>query len=398
MVLGEDGRKMSKSLGNVISPEEIIEQYGADALRQWATTGVVGEDVAFSWKEIKSAYRFQQKFWSILRFATLHLKEKPECKPELLRDADRWILSKLMKLVKAVDEHMENYRFNEALKAIRSFTWYEFADNYLEIVKNRLYSGSEEEKLPAKVTLYKVMNTLIRLIAPITPFLAEECWHRLHEAIGEKVESVHLQSYPTVAEILLPLARCDKKLLVKLVEMKLEDENLEECEKIVRDNWDTIEDILKEAEKRGELIKEIVTAVRRFKHDRGLALNAPLKAIKIYVPTEVDTRDIAGAVNAEVELLKEMPTIEVKVKRLKPKFNILGPMFKEKAKELVKAVESLPDDEKLKLFKGESVVVSLDGKNVEVQSDWFDVEIEKTVKGEKVEVLETANAIVLVEI
>jgi len=358
MVLGEDGRKMSKSLGNVISPEEIIEQYGADALRQWATTGVVGEDVAFSWKEIKSAYRFQQKFWSILRFTTLHLKEKPECKPELLRDADRWILSKLMKLVKAVDEHMENYRFNEALKAIRSFTWYEFADNYLEIVKNRLYSGSEEEKLPAKFTLYKVMNTLIRLIAPITPFLAEECWHRLHEAVGEKVESVHLQSYP-----------------------EFEEEFVDE-----------------EAEKRGELIKEIVTAVRRFKHDRGLALNAPLKAIRIYVPTEVDTRDIAGAVNAEVELLKEMPTIEVKVKRLKPKFNILGPMFKEKAKELVKAVENLSDEEKLKLFKGESVVVSLDGKDVEVQSDWFDVEIEKTVKGEKVEVLETANAIVLVEV
>jgi len=357
MVLGEDGRKMSKSLGNVISPEEIIESYGADALRQWAASGVVGEDVAFSWKEIKSAYRFEQKFWSILRFVTMHLKEKPKLKPKL-RDADKWILSKLMKLVKEVDDHMENYRFDMALKAIRSFTWYEFADNYLEIVKNRLYSGSEEEKIPARFTLYKVMNVLTRLLAPITPFLAEECWQRLHEAIGEKVESVHLQSYPEVEE----------------------------------------EFIDEDAEKRGELIKEIVVAVRRFKHDRGMALNAPLKAVKVYVPVEVDTRDIAGALNANVELLRDMPNIEVRIKRLKPKFNIIGPMFKEKAKDLVKVVENLSDEEKLKLFEGKSVVVSLDGKEIEVKGEWFEVEIEKTVRGEKVEVLETANAIVLVEV
>ena len=358
MVLGEDGRKMSKSLGNVISPEEIIEKYGADALRQWAASGVVGEDVAFSWKEIKSAYRFEQKFWSILRFVAMHLKERPKLKPELLRDADKWILSKLMKLVKEVDEHMENYRFDMALKAIRSFTWYEFADNYLEIVKNRLYSGSEEEKTPARFTLYKVMNVLTRLLAPITPFLAEECWQRLHEAIGERVKSVHLQSYPEVEE----------------------------------------EFIDEDAERRGELIKEIVVAVRRFKHDRGLALNAPLKTVKVYVPVEVDTRDISGALNANVELLRNMPDIEVRIKRLKPKFNIIGPMFKEKARDLVKAVEGLSDDEKLKLFEGKSVIVSLDGKEIEVKGEWFEVEIEKTVKGEKVEVLETANAIVLVEI
>ncbi|WP_457550469.1 valine--tRNA ligase [Archaeoglobus sp.] len=358
MVLGEDGRKMSKSLGNVISPEEIIEKYGADALRQWAATGVIGEDVAFSWKEIKSAYRFEQKFWSIVRFVTMHLKGKPTCKPELLRDADRWILSKLMKLVKEVDESMSAYRFDKALKAIRSFTWYEFADNYLEIVKNRLYSGTDEEKIPARFTLYKVVSTLIKLIAPITPFLAEECWHRLHEAMGEKVESVHLQSYP-------------------------------ECEEDLIDE---------EAERRGELIKEIVVAVRRFKHDKDMALNAPLKSVRIYASMEIDTRDIAGALNASVELLKEMPNIEVRVKRLKPNFKVIGPMFKEKAKDLVKAVENLSDEEKLKLFEGKSVTVSLDGMDVKVSPEWFDVEIEKVVKGESVEVLETENAIVLVEV
>ena len=355
MVLGEDGRKMSKSLGNVISPDEIVESYGADALRQWAASGVVGEDVAFSWKEIKSAYRFQHKFWSILRFVTLHLKEIPECKN--LRDADRWILSKLMKLVRDVDRYMESYRFDMALKAIRSFAWYEFADNYIEIVKNRLYSGSEDERVPAKFTLYKVMEVLIRLLAPITPFLAEECWHRLHDSMGVEVGSVHLQSYPKVEEFI--------------------DE---------------------EAERRGELIKEIVIAVRRFKHERGMSLNAPLKSVRIYVPIYVDTRDIAGALNSNVELLSEIPDIEVRVRRMKPKFGIIGPMFKEKARDVVRAVENLSDEDKLKLFEGGSVVISLDGKEVEVKGEWFEVEMEKVVKGEDVEVLETKNAIVLVEV
>ncbi len=359
MVLGEDGRKMSKSLGNIVEPHEVVEKYGADALRQWAASGVVGDDVAFSWKEIVAASRFQQKFWSILRFTLLHLKEKPSDEDaKLLRDADKWILSKLMKLVKEVDEHMENYRFAEALKAIRSFTWYEYADNYLEIVKNRLYAGSEDEKMPARFVLYTVMNILTRLLAPFTPFLAEECWQRLHEGIGEKVESVHLQRYP----------EADERLI---------DE---------------------EAEKRGELIKEVVSVVRRMKHDKGLPLNAPLKKVMIFAPTEIDTRDIAGALNAEVELLKEMPTIEVRVKALKPKFNILGPMFKDKVKAIVSAVSKLSNEEKLKFVERGSIEVDVGGEKIELKSEWFDIEIEKVLGGEGVEVLETENAVVIVEI
>ncbi len=356
MVLGEDGRKMSKSLGNIVEPDEVIEKYGADALRQWAATGVVGDDVVFSWKEIVAASRFQQKFWSILRFTLLHVKEMPD-EVESLRDADRWILSKLMRLVREVDEHMKNYRFAEALKAIRSFTWYEYADNYLEIVKNRLYSGSEEEKKPALFVLYKVMNVLTRLLAPFTPFLAEECWQRLHEGIGVEVESVHLQSYPTVEE-------------------KFIDE---------------------EAEGRGELIKEIVSAVRRFKHDKGMALNAPLRRVMVYVPMDVDTRDIAGALNARVELLAEMPTIEIRVKAIKPKFNILGPMFKDKVKAIVKAINEISEEEKLRFAESDSIELEVNGKKVELKREWFDIELEKIFEGGGVEVIESENALILVE-
>jgi valyl-tRNA synthetase len=351
MVLGEDGRKMSKSLGNIISPDEVIEKYGADALRQWAAIGgVVGSDVMFTWKEIVAASRFQQKFWSILRFTMPHVEgyEPSDNDIEYLRDVDRWILSKLNRLIKDVNEYMDEYRFSEALKAIRGFAWYEYADNYLEIVKNRLYSGGEDEKRGAKYVLYKTMDALIKMLAPFTPFLAEECWNVFR---GEG--SVHLQSYP------------------------------EADERFIDDEW----------ERKGELIKEIVAAIRRLKHDRGLALNAPMKKVMVY-SSPIDVRDIAGAVNAPVELLDSMPKIETRVKALKPKFGVLGPLFRDKTKEIVKMAQELSDEEKLRLVSEGSITV--DG--FELKAEWFDVQMEKVIGEKGVEILEVGNAVVIVEI
>jgi len=354
MVLGEDGRKMSKSLGNIISPDDVLEKYGADALRQWAATGVIGSDVIFTWKEIVAASRFQQKFWSILRFTMNHIKDYTpnEDDEKLLRIADRWILSKLNRLIKDVDEYMSSYRFDDALKAIRSFAWYEYADNYLEIVKNRLYSGDEEEKRAAKFALYKAMNVLIRLLAPLTPFMTEECW-----SIFSGNGSVHLQSFP----------QADEKFI---------DEKVE---------------------KTGDLTRDIVAEVRRLKHDKGLALNAPLKLVKIYSSIEVDARDIGGALNTKVEILTKAPEIIVRIKALKPKFSILGPMFRDKVKKIVQAVNSLSDGERMELLK-EGMQIEVGGERVKLEKDWFEAEIEKTVSGKEVEVLEVKNAIVVVEI
>ncbi|WP_202320024.1 valine--tRNA ligase [Archaeoglobus neptunius] len=355
MVFGEDGRKMSKSLGNVIAPEEVVEKYGVDALRQWAASGVIGDDIIFTWKDVVAASRFQQKFWSITRFTLMHIADyRPSDKDrELLRDADRWILSKLNKLVGEVRGYMDSYRFDEAIKAIRTFTWYEYADNYLEIVKNRLYSGNEEEKRAAKFVLYYALDVLTRLLAPITPFLAEECWSRFREG------SVHLQSYPVVDETLI-------------------DE---------------------EAEKIGEEIKEIVSAVRKYKHDRGIALNAPLKRLVLFTNYEgIDTRDIEGATNSTVEVVSEMPEVRDRVRKLKPKFAILGPMFRGKARKVVEAVEGLTDGEKERFIREGKIIVSLDGENVEIKAEWFDIEVERSIEGREVEMLETKNSVVFIEL
>lgn len=354
MVLGEDGRKMSKSLGNIIQPDEVIEKYGADALRQWAASGVVGSDVIFTWKEVISASRFQQKFWSILRFTMLHIKDYKPNNEDLnyLRDADKWILSKLNRLIKEVDEHMENYRFGDALKAIRSFAWYEYADNYLEIVKNRLYAGNEDEKRAARYVLYKTMDVLCRLIAPFTPFLAEECWSKFKDG------SVHLQSYPKPDEGLI-------------------DE---------------------EAEKKGEVIKEIVVAIRRFKHDKGMALNAPLKNVLLHSPYEIDVRDISGAINAKVEVLNKLPDVKLRIKKLKPKFSIVGPMFKDKAKKIVELVNNLSENDKMGFVEKGEIEISLDGESYKLKSEWFDAEIEKIVEGKAIENLEVGDVTLFIEV
>ncbi len=358
MVLGEDGRKMSKSLGNIIQPDEVVEKYGADAMRQWAASGVVGSDVVFTWKEVVAASRFQQKFWSIIRFTATHIHGWSPEKVEL-RIADRWILSRLAKLVESVNSAMENYRFDEALKAIRSFAWYEYADNYLEMVKNRLYSGSEEERNAARFVLLTVADALVRMLAPITPFLAEECWKVLLECRGEGWscnKSVHLQSYPE----------------------------------------DYSEYVDEEAEKSGELMKEIVAEVRRLKHDRGLALNAPVKLIKIHSPIDIDERDIAGALNAKVEILNEMPEVEERIKALKPDYSVLGPKFRNKVKDIVNAVNSLSEEEKEKLVT-EGLKVEVGGEEIELKPEWFEAVKEKVVSGKVVDVLEVGDAVVFVE-
>ncbi|MEM4944706.1 MAG: valine--tRNA ligase [Archaeoglobaceae archaeon] len=349
IVFGEDGRKMSKSIGNVISPEEVVEKYGADALRQWAASGVIGEDLIFSWREVVAASRFQQKLWSVARFALTHIsdyEEKPE-DIERLRIADKWIISKLNRLIAFVRENMDKYRFDEALKAIRSFVWYELADNYIELVKGRLYSGEESD--PAKFTLKYVLDRILRLLAPITPFITEEIWSRFSKG------SVHLQSYPSV-------------------------------------EWQMIDE---EAEKVGEEMKEILSAIRKLKHDKGLALNAPLKKIIVFTQLNLDALDLKFATNSEIEITREMPATKEEVKKIKPKFAVLGPLFKDRVKEIIRAVDCLSESEKLKLTK-EPLEISIGEEKIELKPEWFEFELRRTVAGVEAEKIEAPHSVVFV--
>ena len=192
MALGEDGHKMSKSLNNFIRPEEVFEVNGADSLRQWAASGgTPGNDIMFQWKEITAASRFQQKLWSIYRFSS-PLMAKTDAQPG---QVDRWLLGELDGLIRTTTEAMDKYQFDEAFKAIRVFTWEILADNYIELVKARLYGPDGLEKKAAQNTLYMAIETLARLMAPFVPFISEEIYQNLTG------NSVHVQSWPKASRM-----------------------------------------------------------------------------------------------------------------------------------------------------------------------------------------------------
>jgi valyl-tRNA synthetase len=350
MVLGEDGHKMSKSRGNYIQPEEVLEKYGADALRQWAAIGgATGSDIMFRWKDIVAASRFQQKLWSIARFCMLVGLNKE--KPERLWVIDRWILSKLQKLVSVCVDEMDRYQFDTTLREIRRFCWNVFADNYIELVKGRLYGGDEEGKKAARYTLYIVLNTLTRLLAPFIPHITEEIYSKFEEG------SVHLSPYPEPNENLI-------------------DE---------------------EAEKSGELIASITSAIRRYKAEQKIALNAPLKRIMIYANgDDIEKDDIAGTVNSEVVVLLEEPNIERVVKGFKPRMDVLGPMFREKARDIIKALEKLTPEELEKASKGERIKVSINSEEIILPPESIEVISDVVVGGEKVDVVDAEGAVVLI--
>ena len=148
MVFGEDGNKMSKSRGNFVQPEEAVEEYSADAFRQaMALGGQPGSDIQFQWKEVTSASRFLTKVWNISKFATNHFDERtPETTDPAYRDADQWILTRAADTAETVGAYMDEYRFDAALRELREFVWHDLADDYLELIKGRLYEGRPGER------------------------------------------------------------------------------------------------------------------------------------------------------------------------------------------------------------------------------------------------------------
>jgi len=161
---------MSKSRGNIISPEEITVTYGADAFRQWAAAGAAtGSDIMFSWNDVIAASRFQTKLWNIARFVLLQLgrKDFDHAAPVTL-PADRWLLSKLAETTAEVTDAMEHFQFDRGLRALREFSWNILADNYIELVKGRLYADDPTRDAACRA-LWVTLDSLCRMMAPYAP-------------------------------------------------------------------------------------------------------------------------------------------------------------------------------------------------------------------------------------
>ncbi len=199
LVRDSQGRKMSKSLGNGIDPLEVIEKYGADALRFTLITGnAPGNDMRFYYERVEASRNFANKVWNASRFIMMNMPEKgiSSVDESTLTDADKWILSKVNDLVKDVTENLEKYELGIAASKLYDFIWEEFCDWYIEMVKPRLYSEDNKTKAAALYTLNEVLITSLKLLHPYMPFVTEEIFTTLQD----KEASIMVSEWPVYDE------------------------------------------------------------------------------------------------------------------------------------------------------------------------------------------------------
>ncbi len=346
MVLGEDGFKMSKSRGNIISPEEIVEQHGSDAFRQWAAAGATtGSDIMFNWNDVVAASRFQTKLWNIARFVLLQIGKHSfdrTTTPGPL--ADRWLLSRLTEMTTEVTEAMELYQFDRALKAIREFSWNVLADNYIELVKGRLYSDDPGRDSACRV-LWETLDTLCRLMAPFAPHFSEEVSFYLGEG------SVHKKTWPVPGPV---------------------DQ---------------------EARANGDLLSSLVAAVRNYKHEHGLALNAPMGQITIFTSRiSDDSGDMARALNGPVTWEHDRSILEKKPGPVQFNMAVIGPALRRDAKTFMDAVRALPH----KRLIAPPVAINAGGKEIAVPEGAFTLTYNYLIGGEEVDIITVDDVIVTI--
>ncbi|MFZ2586190.1 MAG: valine--tRNA ligase [Enterococcus aquimarinus] len=198
LIRAEDGRKMSKSLGNGIDPMEIIDQYGADALRWFLSNGSSpGQDMRFSYEKMDAAWNFINKIWNASRFVLMNVEGLTLEDLSLQGEktvADRWILSRLNETIEKVTNLFERFEFGEAGRQLYNFIWDDFCDWYIEMSKETLYGEDETAKMMNKSVLVHVLDQSLRLLHPIMPFVTEEIWGNL----PRQGDSLVVAQYPTV--------------------------------------------------------------------------------------------------------------------------------------------------------------------------------------------------------
>ncbi|MEM2978521.1 MAG: class I tRNA ligase family protein, partial [Candidatus Hadarchaeales archaeon] len=353
MVFGEDGRKMSKSLGNFIETSSVYGKYGADALRQWSVLAAsTGSDVPFSWKEVVYGYRFMQKLWNAVRFAGPHLGGVKGGEGLKLRAVDRWILSRLQRLVERVTSLLEDFQFNQALISLQSFVWHEFCDLYIEEVKHRLYGGRQEE---VRYVLREVVSKVCRLLAPFIPHLTEEIYQTYLK--DEGYPSVHLAPWPSP-----------------------EKERVDE-----------------EAERTAELLHLVLGALRQFKSSHGLPLSGELEEVRIFASPpvverlrEVEEDLVATAHLRRLHLSSEKPELEERVVAVEPDLSRLGPRLRSGMKKLAEFLREHGGEVAQRLERG-PFTLELGGERVELSPGDLRVRKEVSYEGEGVEVVRLQN-------
>jgi len=307
---------------------------------------------------LNTANKFLRKFWNAFRFISIHIADFEMNEKEIeLNPLDKWILSKLNRLVQDVTDALEGYNFAHAKSSIQSFIWNDFCDEYIEAVKYRLYTEKESDsQLTAKYTLKTVISTSLKLLSPFVPHFTEE----INQYIDGGGESIHLSSWPVASVDLIDLS----------------------------------------AEGVGELGVDVIRDIRRFKSASGMPLNIQLKSTSIY--TEDDETyhhlinlldDIKGTMRIEdLKVLKGQPQIMEKVVEIIPQMNRIGPDFRKDAPQILKYIESTDPQEIVEKLES---VGEISINDLKLTPEYIKTRKEITsITGEKVDIIHRDNLVI----
>ncbi len=270
-VLDSKGRGMSKSKGNVVWADEPIKKYGVDVFRYWVGTASLGNDISFKEQELAAGKKFLTKLWNASNFVFMNLKDFNGKKPKLEK-IDKWMLQKTKEASEKAQEQYLKYNIAGAKRTIEDFFWHTFCDNYLEIVKKRIYNEKGSKKLSAQYTLYHSLLAILKLLAPIIPFITEELYQDYFRKF-EKMKSIHLTNFSKIN--------------------------------------------IKEKTSAGDLFVKILSKVRQEKTKAKKAMNSEinlflsLKELKIINSYKEDFKSVSGAVciKAGKEFKVELPKV-----------------------------------------------------------------------------------------
>jgi valyl-tRNA synthetase len=335
MVLDENREKMSKSKGNVVTPDEVLAKYPVDAARYWAAGSAVGDDLPYKEKGLRAGERLLRKLWNASKLVDDLTPEKRLARPNL-RAIDRWLLAELDDRIETVTGHFERREFSKARDELRSFFWHTFCDDYLEIAKQRLRDGEDRS---AAYTLQTAHRRFCKLFAPILAHVTEELWRDMYSD-----GSVHTTDWPEPLGVEADLAA-------------------------------------------GERAMAVVAALRKYKTDHQLSMNADVDAVRVYGDVEAFAEDVRRVMHVdELTSVAEEPPVESVVTGVDLDYALVGPEFGDR----VSAIEAAIADDAFEVVDGRLHVA-----DVELDPEMFEIEAERRYAGEG-EMIEAGDTVVIV--
>jgi len=342
-VLDENREKMSKSRGNVVDPENVMEEYPVDAIRYWAASASVGDDFPFKEQDLVTGEKLLRKLWNASKLVDQLTPADQIEEPDELDPIDEWLLARQDAVIESLTRKLEDHEISKARNELRVFFWNTFCDDYLEIAKQRLDAEDSESTAYALRTAHR---RFLELFAPLLPHITEEIWQSLYADGGSIADdSVHLRDWPTPSG---------------------HDADLES----------------------GETALEVIGALRRYKSEHQLALNAELDRVEVYGRIDGFEDVVRGVMHVDdLDARDEAADVTTEIAEISLDYSQVGPKYGEKVGEIDAALESGE-------YELDDGVLRVAGE--ELGADLFEVREERTYAGEG-EMIEADDLVVVVQ-